>query len=255
MALFTDGPIYGTIQIQDYENAILDVTRTESIDLDAKARLAQEEIGNEILLFLLRRQSSTDVPAASRRRLGLIDVAVTGPLQQWHALKTLALVYRDAYNNQLNDRYKGKWAEYEQLAKVSAQTYYQIGVGVVARPVAKGAGAMLALVPGSGVKGTYYVATSWTTSDGQEGSASDVNEITAPEGQRISVTVADPPEIAVGWNVYAGDRPDLLSQQNSAPISLGAPWTMEGALIRGKAQGSGQLPTYYVADHRVLERG
>ena len=64
-------------------------------------------------------------------------MVVTEPMRQWHIHKTLVLIYRDAYNNQLNDRYQGKWAEYEALAKASAQTYFQIGVGLVADPVPK----------------------------------------------------------------------------------------------------------------------
>src|ERR1700687_2669910 len=90
-------------------------------------------------------------------------VAVTGPLRQWHIHKTLALVYRDAYNNQLNDRYQGKWTEYEQLAKASAQTYYQIGVGLVAATVPKAAAPLLSSAAGTAAAGMFYVAVTWVS--------------------------------------------------------------------------------------------
>jgi len=54
MALFTDGPVNKMIDLQKYENAILDVTATESIDLDGKIALAQSELATELTLFLLQ---------------------------------------------------------------------------------------------------------------------------------------------------------------------------------------------------------
>ena len=124
MALFTDGPINGTMDLENYENSILSVANAERIDLAGKSTLAQNEIATELLLFLLRRCRQPDFQwsVTTRQSMGVGDIFVTDPLRRWHAHKTLALVYRDAYNNQLNDRYKGKWKEYEQLAKVSAES-------------------------------------------------------------------------------------------------------------------------------------
>ena len=123
MALFTDGPLNSTADLQKYENGILGVASVEAIDLGAKIALAQDEIANQLLRFLMRRtplRDGLDVQWTLRRRRDVSDVVVTDPLRRWHAQKALAMVYRDAYNNQLNDRYQGKWAEYEQLAKVSS---------------------------------------------------------------------------------------------------------------------------------------
>ena len=36
------------------------------------------------------------------------QVVVTPPLKLWHIFRTLEMVYRDAYNSQLNDRYAGQ---------------------------------------------------------------------------------------------------------------------------------------------------
>ena len=95
MTLFTDGPIGGLQELQRYENSILNVASTESIDLSAKLELAQAELGNQVLLFILRH-AVRDTKAAVRMSVGLGDVVVTNPLKQWHALATLSMVYRDA---------------------------------------------------------------------------------------------------------------------------------------------------------------
>jgi len=44
MSLFTDGPINGPTDLQNYESAILDVAGTEGIDIGGKGALAQSEI-------------------------------------------------------------------------------------------------------------------------------------------------------------------------------------------------------------------
>ena len=63
MALFTDGPISTAADLQQYENAILSVASAERIDVGAKLTLAQQDLGNELLLFLFRRSSLRDYSA------------------------------------------------------------------------------------------------------------------------------------------------------------------------------------------------
>src|SRR5208337_5521236 len=135
MALFTDGPISTAKDLQQYEASLLSDANAEGIDVAGKVALAQQDVGSELLLFLLRRAGFRDDQPNVRRSLGLTDVVVTDALRQWHIHKTLAMVYRDAYNNQLNDRYQGKWNQYEQLAKGSSRAYFQLGVGVVVDPI------------------------------------------------------------------------------------------------------------------------
>src|SRR5271170_3515094 len=105
MALFTDGLINTILDLQNNESATLAVADTAGIDQAGKMTLAQDDIANQILLFLLRRWTYPAVQWTERRTLGVSDVVVTGPLRQWHVHKTLALAYRDVYNSQLNDRY------------------------------------------------------------------------------------------------------------------------------------------------------
>jgi hypothetical protein len=254
MALFNDGPISTTLDLQNYESGILGVASTEGIDLSGKMALAQDEIANEVLLFLLRRVPVWDFQWSERRARGTSDVVVTAPLKQWHVHKALALVYRDAYNNQLNDRYLNKWNEYESLAKASSETYLHIGVGLVGDPLGKPGVPILSAVGGSGGAATYYVAVTWTNTAGQESNPSDLATITTLAGQQMAVTILSPPANAAGWNVYVGQSPDTISLQNAAAIGVNDSWIL-GTLVQGKAAGSGQAPMWYFVDHRIIERG
>lgn len=255
MALFSDGPISDAKDLQRYENAILNVASAERIDLGAKIMLAQQDLANEILLFLFRRSSLGDYLAGFRRSRGVKDVVITDPMRQWHIHRALALIYRDAYNNQLNDRYEGKWAEYELLAKASARTYFQIGVGLVADPVPKAAAPMLASVAGTAAGGTFYVAVTWVNALGQEGAPSDFVPLSTSDGEQLVVTVGTAPQNITSWNAYVGTSPGMLNLQNESPLGTSNSWTMTSALTAGRPLARGQEPTWFVVDHRVIERG
>jgi hypothetical protein len=185
----------------------------------------------------------------------LDDVVVTDALQQWHILATLALVYRDAYYNQLNDRYQGKWDEYQQLAKASSQMYFQLGVGVVADPIPMAPTPELSSVAGTAAEETFYAVATWVSVAGQEGAPSASATLTTAAGQVLVVTIPDPPPIAVGWNVYIGLSPGTLTLQNGSPLALGSSWTMTGALSAGAPVPSGQVPAWFIVDHRFMNRG
>lgn len=255
MALFTDGQLNGLEDLRRYENAIPNVASIEGIDIAAKVEIAQEEIGNQLLLFLLRNPSR-DTRAAIRRTIGLSDVVATAPLQQSHALKTLAVIYRDAYNNQLNDRYLGKWKEYEQLWESAWIDYLQMGVGLVPDPVTKASSPALTTVPGAGTGGTYYVAAAWVNSSGQEGASSDVVVTEAAAGTQLVVTNADAPGNAVGWNVYAGTAANSLALQNGSPIPVESTWMMPAeGITPGAAPSGGQTAERFLVHDRLLQRG
>jgi hypothetical protein len=255
MALFTDGPISSEEDLQEYDSYVVSVASGEGIDVAAKIALAQQDLGNELLLFLLRRAPFRDYQPGFRRRTGLPDVVVTDALQQWHILTTLALVYRDAYYNQLNDRYQGKWNEYEQLAKASSRMYFQLGVGVVADPIPMAPTPELSTVPGSGVAETLYVVATWVNAAGQEGAPSAFTQLRVPAGEDLAVTLTGPPTNVVGWNVYVGSSPTTLTRQNNTPVALGSSWTMTGGLSAGAAPTTGQPAAWFIVDHRFVERG
>jgi len=257
MALFTDGPTISAGDLQKCENSILNVASVESIDLAGKIALAQAEIATHLKLLLLRRFSARDFSylAWAGRTRDLSDVVVTEPMRQWHTYKALAMVYRDAYNNQLNDRYQGKWAEYDQLAKVSAANYFRIGVGMASRPIAKASIPLVSMTAGIASGGTFYAAVSWINEEGEEGCASDIAEITTSDGQQMVVTPVNSPANAASWNAYAGTSPERIGLQNSAPMGISSSWTMNVGLQQGPPPGQGQVPTWFLVDHHVIQRG
>jgi len=260
MALFNDGPISTAADLQQYENSILTVASTENIDLAGKMMLAQQDLANEVVSFLLRRRQRCDYlpwgdSSGSLSLRELTNVVVTDPLREWHIHRTLALVYRDAYNNQLNNRYQGKWMEYEVLAKASKRTYFQIGVGLVANPVPQAAAPVLATVTGTAAGGTFYVAVTWVGAAGQEGAPSALGQLSTSNGQQLLVSVGNPPQNVTTWNVYVGTTPTTLTLQNVDPILSTIGWTMTSAVNAGVALPTGQLPTWFAVDNRVIERG
>ena len=255
MALFTDGPIIMAKDLQQYEASVLNDANAEGIDVAAKVSLAQQDVGSELLLFLLRRSTFRDDWPNVRRSVGLGDVVVTDMLRQWHINKTLAMVYQDAYNNQLNDRYQGKWKQYEQLAKRSSQAYFQLGAGVVADPVPKATIPAVTTVPGNGNGAVFYAAVTWVNAAGEEGAPSDFAEASTLPGEVLSVTPTGLPPNAVGWNTYVGASPGAMSRQNSIPLALGTAFAMTGALSAGAPLPTGQKPTWFVVDRHYIERG
>lgn len=255
MALFTDGPLSNAADLQRCENAILSVATTESIDIGSKLVLAQQELANETSVFLSRRATSFNDLLGIPRRRGVDDVVVTEPLRAWHVYKTLALIYRDAYNNQLNDRYQGKWQEYERLAKVNGQAYFKIGVGLVSDPVRKAGAPTLSTVVGGGTGGAYYAAVTWVGVSGQEGAPSDISGLTTAEGQQLEVKVGDAPRGTVGWNVYVGTSPVMLNRQNGSPLAASNSWIMSAGPTSGAPLPSGQKPAWFVVDDHGIQRG
>jgi hypothetical protein len=255
MALFTDGPLSTSVELQEYENDILNVASTETINITAKAGIAQGDIATDLLLFL-DRNSLWDPRLLVRRIIGIRDIVVTQPLKRWHAYRTLAMVYQDAYNNQLNDRYQGKWTQYSQLANTAGQTLFEVGVAIVHLPIPRASEPSLTIVPMGVTGSSYFICVSWLGTSGQEGLASAALQATSIDGSAVMVGVSNPPAVAVFWNVYAGSAPEKLALQNSAPLAVTATWMLPTTGIGpGRAPGDGQLPEWWIVDRRVLPRG
>ena len=187
MALMTDGNPNDTESLRVYETAIADVASVEGIDLDAKLGLATEEVSEDLLNILLDHTRSSDPQSNIRRNIGVSDVVVTPQLKRWHAVHTLAIVYRDAFNNQLNDRYRAKWTEYYELSRGARAQTVRYGIGLVLNPIPKAIAPTLSIVPGTGLATTYYVQVSWVSASGQEGSPSDLTTFMTAAGTSLAV--------------------------------------------------------------------
>lgn len=253
--LLTDGSPNTTEDLRVYESAILEVTHAEMIDLGVKLDLATEEIAEDVLDYLLDH-TGADPQAAGRRALGVGDVVVTRQMKRWHAVHTLEIVYRDAFNNQLNDRYQPKFLEYRELSRNAREHTFHFGVGLALVPIRQAQLPVFSAVAGPIPQTTYYARASWTGALGQEGMPSVVTTYDAPAGSLPVVQMTNPPTGATGFNVYLGLTPDTLALQNAAPVAVGQTFTLaDTGLAAGRAPGDGQAPDIYINGGWMLRRG
>ena len=254
MALFNDGPASTIEDLQGHDSQLLEVANTEGIDVTRKLALAQEEISLELRVLLARLSGPADL-AGMAGAPSLDFVVVTPPLKLWHTFRALELVYRDAYNSQLNDRYAGKRDEFHELAQWAYEKVIQTGIGMVQDPVPQAATPAVEPTAGAIGDGSYYVATGWTNAAGEEGAVSRPASI-AISGGSFLVRPAVRPANARGWNVYVGASPRTLVLQNAMVLGLDETWTQSSPVIAaGKTAGGGQLPTYTRLTPRMIQRG
>ena len=248
MALFTDGNISTIEDLKAAETEILEVSGTEGIDLSAKLEAAAAEIASDLTAFLLGEQEAC--------AMDLKGVVVTPLLAQWHVRRTVANVYRDAYHHQLNDRHKGKWQLYEELAGSAGFKLRQVGVGIVTSPIPRAPKPEGGGAPGSGPPGTYYVQVAWTGAGNIEGAASDALVVDVPLGNTLIVRGGEAPSGVEAWNVYVGTSEGACMRQNADPLPAGATWMLPPSGIQaGASAGEGQGPDYYVRASGRLLRG
>src|SRR5262245_24852166 len=234
MALFTDGTISTIEDLSAQDSAVLEIAGTENVDLSAKLVLAKDELGVELGVLL----PPSIIP-------DLTNVVVTTPLRLWHTYQTLALVYRDAYYSQLNDRYEGKWREYADRAKWAADRLVRTGVGIVSDPLPRAEAPELSLAAALRPSATYYASVAWTNHSGGEGAAGEWRSVTATEGSTLQVRVVNPPANATGWQVYVGFSPEEMTLQNQDPIPVDQSWLYGmSSVTNSKKPGSGQAPNY-----------
>ncbi|HLI86344.1 MAG TPA: hypothetical protein VKV17_20710 [Bryobacteraceae bacterium] len=254
MALFIDGSISGLDDLAAQDSQLLDIASQESINVTQKMALAQETIGLD-LLSMLRGGESLSWPLWMIKEPRLDQVAVTPALKLWHTYLTLELVYRDAYSDQLNDRYGAKRDQFHLLAESARERLIELGLGIVADPVRQAATPQLIAVPGNLPDGTYYATMSWLDQNGQEG-ASAVPEAITTSASSFEVQPGNAPPNAAGWNVYVGTAPQSMYLQNTTLLAAGAVWLQPDVLtIGGAMPGTGQPPTCHKAVPRLLQRG
>lgn len=256
--LFTDSTISTVADLGAYESEVKDVASITGLDLEVKLRLAQTEVGVELL--------ATGVPGAAGQgqtaSFRLDQVVVTDALKLWHVFHALAIVYRDAYNRKVNDKYLLKWNEYRALAKWAANLFFNIGVGLVAQPLsAPGTPALGEVAGGDLPETTYFIRVTWCDARGAESAPSPVLCYAVPAGRLLTVSVAalvppGGPATVVGWFPYLGIAVDAERRQVSEPIGPSSTWTLPpGRLVTGPLIHDGQLPDCFRQIARVMQRG
>ncbi len=252
MALFNDGPMSGIEDLTGYDSQLLTLASSENIDVDRKLTLAQEEIGMELAALLNR--AGHGLTPGSITETDSDSLVVTPALKLWHTFRTLEMVYRDAYDNQLNDRFAGKRDSFKERAHWARERLLELGIGVAFAPVPQAPAPSITTVDGALEAGTYYVSMCWLNERGQEGAHSAPAVAYVQEGT-FQVNPGETPKAATGWNVYAGRSSETMARQNSSPLGLSSAWTQPGQINTGPAPSNGQSPDVCVPIARVLERG
>lgn len=255
MALFTDGPAATIEDLAAQDSQLLNVASGEGIDITQKLALAHEELGLE-LTTMLKRLSTVDQMHWLTATPSLKTVAVTPPMKLWHTFRALEMVYADAYNNQLNDRYAGKRDQYHERVRWARDKLVESGLGIVQVPVARAATPTVMTVPGGIPDGTYYVTMTWANAAGEEGSSA-LPAVASTISSTLAVQPSgSPPQNAAGWNVYVGAAPDSMVLQNATAIAPGHTWVQpNGIETAGRNPGCGQKPNYIQPIPRVIGRG
>jgi len=254
MPLFTDGPISSIEDLTAQDSQLPTVASVEGIDVTQKIAIAQEMVAMDLHTALNRFGSAGQLFWLAPQP-NLDRVVVTPPLKLWHTARSLELVYADAYNSQLNDRYAGKRDQFHALGKWAYEKLIEIGAGIAAQPVPRARRPTVAAFPGALADGMYYVTTTWVNASGEEGAAA-IETVICTTSSTFLVGPATAPQIAAGWNVYAGVSTDMMFAQNTSLLLLGQTWEQPAVLAQsGERPGRGQKPTYLQALPRILQRG
>jgi len=245
MALFTDGTVSGMEDLTAQDSQLASVASVEGIDVTQKLALAQDELRLELgtLLARLRPQPYTGC------------VVITPALKLWHTYRALTLVYSDAYNNQLNDRYAGKRDQFHKMAKRAYDKLIEVGIAMTVNPVPQAATPSVVATVGGLPDGTYFVTMAWVNAAGEEGAAATPAAITTASSTLL-VEPGTAPKTAAGWNVYAGTDPNQMTIQNAEVIPPGQTWLQPPLLATGgRGPGTGQSPSYVQPVPRIIPRG
>ena len=180
---------------------------------------------------------------------------VQRPLRRWHAMRTLAGLYRDVYCSDVNDRYRLKWESYEALARRAAEYAFSTGIGICKKPVPKAPSALVVQSDGAVTRIDCAVYITWVMADGEEGAPSDPWKASLAPGDRITAALPAPRGVC-GWNVYIGVDQSVPLKQNDIVLPLDAMWVLPPETLRvGAPVNEGQVADILVVERRIIPRG
>lgn len=244
MALLVDGELSTLDDLECWDSGVIEVAHGEGIDLQRKMELARREIEIEVEALLRRADTGR-----------MEEVVVTPAMTRWHGLLTLAMVYRDAYFSQLNDRFGGRWRAYQQEAHEAGRKVTEGGIGLVASPLRRPQGISAALGMGTVAPRVYSMRVSWVNAFGEESAPSPLEVVDARSQHSLTVRPEGACGGAAGWFLYAGFSADQLKRQTGSALRLDEDWIApDGPLEDGPGPGQGQEAQRYVAWRRLLRR-
>ncbi len=259
MALFTDTNVITLDDLLPYEVTLVQIASPHGINVDTKINLASSAIGDKLLLWLLDA-GVADPQFATRRKIGLSTVVVTPSMRRWLSFESLSRFFAEAYNIQLNSRFQGKWAEYQQESNTARDLVARDGIGIVYHALPEPAMPSVTLGAGTLAAQSLFVQTSWVDANGSESGISPVNGLLLNDSAGVTVAMSETgmqvPPTAAGWNVYLSSSETVPALQNSTPLAVGANWSLPSiGVISGPPPSAGQTPDYYVPVPNRIRRG
>lgn len=263
MALFTDAQVIAIDDLLRFEASIGQVAAAQGIDVNGKIALATSDIAERLKLWLLAQYPYAPNwfnPWLNSHLLNLGTVVTTPALQRWLCVASIAKIFAEAYNAQLNTRFQAKWQQYLQEADNSAEMAFRGGLGIVSNPLNQPPLPLLSVQSGGLAAQTLFIQTTWVDAKGNESAPSPASSFTLGDASGITVAIvanfATAPAAAAGWNIYAGELSNTVTRQNAAAIAMESTWQMPATgLAYGAAPGSGQKPDYYIQLSRQRQRG
>ncbi len=255
--LFTDTTPADKETLRTIESAVLDVAASEGIDIDAKLEIAAEQVGDELEIWLCQTVSNpTSWLSPSWVAPSLDSVVVSPAIRRWHAYHTLESFYRDAYFQEMNDRFKGKWQMYGELRREARDQAFSYGIGIIGQPVPIGPLPVSGTALGDSDSAPVYVQLTWVSASGAEGAPGEMQSMVAPAGSQVVVSITQKAPAGCSWNLYAGASSDVMALQNQSPLGQNDIWTLAAPPVTGgRLIGTGQIADFVLADHGRIQRG
>jgi hypothetical protein len=252
MAMLLDGPPSSIEDLSARDSDLLPLAVSEGIDLSAKLRLAAADVATSIENMLtagVSIGSPIGVP-------GLRHVAVTPLLKLWHTYASLRLIYQDLYFSRINDRYQAKMSLYREEEAKALDELRTCGLGIVFDPLTQAQAPSVETVAASDRGGTMYVGVAFVNRQSEEGLMSVPIEVDTQDGTAAEIRMTSFIENAVGWNLYAGVAPNILSRQNAQILDcLTTAPLAPGRLSNGTQHRNGQQANQLYPVPRRMLRG
>lgn len=219
MALIKDQPISCLSDWMAYDTKLTILSEQESTSIEAKSRLAQNEIETQVTSFLLRQSGLSEGPARN-----LLDkVVVTEALSRWHSLLTLSLFYVDLAALQNSTLHRDQSRYYETKADAAREQLFDTGVGVINYPIPKAPAPSIVYAAGVNPQRFLRGRIRFVDADGAVGALSQEFNLDMTAGEDIELTVAHLPVRVTGWLLFVGETSDSLQLASTTAFGAGVP--------------------------------
>ncbi len=245
MALLKDQPISCLAEWMAYDSKLSILSEQESTSIEAKSRLAQNEIETQVTSFLLRHSGLSENAA----RQSLDKVVVTEALSRWHSMLTLSLFYIDLASLQNSTLHRDQSQCFDLKAKAAMDQLFETGLGIVNLPIPKAPIPFIVSNPGTGEPRILRGRIRFQDVDGALGAPSSEFVLDMSSGESMELSVENLPSRVAGWLLYLGESSEPLYKSMPTPISAGLPFLVTAGLPPVNAEEitkPSQLPDRFV---------